>query len=37
VAASALEFALDGLHLARRLNKDGGRAGGARYEGVAPS
>ena len=34
VAASALEFALEGLHLSRRLNKD--RAGGgARYEGVA--
>jgi len=34
VAASSLEFALEGLHLSRRLNKD--RAGGgARYEGVA--
>ena len=34
IAASALEFALEGLHLSRRLNKD--RAGGgARYEGVA--
>jgi magnesium chelatase subunit I len=33
VAASSLEFALEGLHLSRRLNKD--RAGGgARYEGV---
>ncbi len=32
VAASALEFALDGLHLSRRLNKDGtGRIGGYRY------
>jgi magnesium chelatase subunit I len=27
VAASALEFALEGLHLSRRLNKDGGEAG----------
>ena len=36
VAASGLEFALEGLHLSRRLNKD--RAGGgARYEGVAAS
>jgi magnesium chelatase subunit I len=34
VAASALEFALEGLHLSRRLNKDEGAAGGARYEGV---
>jgi magnesium chelatase subunit I len=33
VAASALEFALEGLHLSRRLNKDHG-GGGARYEGV---
>jgi magnesium chelatase subunit I len=31
VAASALEFALEGLHLSRRLNKDG-VAGEARYE-----
>jgi magnesium chelatase subunit I len=32
VAASALEFALEGLHLSRRLNKDGtGRIGGSRY------
>jgi magnesium chelatase subunit I len=32
VAASALEFALEGLHLSRRLNKDGaGRLGGYRY------
>ena len=38
VAASALEFALEGLHLSRRLNKDrDGGAGGARYEGVAGS
>jgi magnesium chelatase subunit I len=35
VAASALELALEGLHLSRRLNKDaGGRAGGYRYEGL---
>jgi magnesium chelatase subunit I len=34
VAASALEFALEGLHLSRRLNKDEGAAGGTRYEGV---
>ena len=34
VAASALEFALEGLHLSRRLNKDGGDAPGTvRYEG----
>ena len=34
VAASALEFALEGLHLSRRLNKDGiGRVGAYRYEG----
>jgi magnesium chelatase subunit I len=32
VAASALEFALEGLHLSRRLNKDlGSRAGASRY------
>jgi magnesium chelatase subunit I len=32
VAASALEFALEGLHLSRRLNKDAsGRLGPARY------
>jgi magnesium chelatase subunit I len=37
VAASALEFALDGLYLGRRLNKDDSRSGGARYEGVATS
>ena len=35
VAASALEFALEGLHLSRRLNKDAtGRVGAYRYEGV---
>jgi magnesium chelatase subunit I len=33
VAASALEFALEGLHLSRRLNKHRS-SGGARYEGV---
>ncbi len=33
VAASALEFALEGLHLSRRLNKDeAGRIGAYRYE-----
>jgi len=32
VAASALEFALEGLYLSRRLNKDGGDRG-ARYSG----
>jgi magnesium chelatase subunit I len=38
VAASALEFALDGLHLSRRLNKDpAGRAGGYRYAATDPS
>jgi magnesium chelatase subunit I len=32
VAASALEFALEGLHLSRRLNKEGAdRAGAVRY------
>ena len=32
VAAAALEFALEGLHLSRRLNKDqAGRVGGFRY------
>jgi magnesium chelatase subunit I len=32
VAASAIEFALEGLHLSRRLNKDGtGRLGASRY------
>jgi magnesium chelatase subunit I len=35
VAASALEFALEGLHLSRRLNKDAaGRVGAFRYEGL---
>jgi magnesium chelatase subunit I len=34
-AASALEFALEGLHLSRRLNKDSaGRIGTFRYEGL---
>jgi magnesium chelatase subunit I len=34
VAASAVEFALEGLHLSRRLNKDeAGRAGAFRYRG----
>jgi magnesium chelatase subunit I len=34
VAASALEFALEGLHLSRRLNKtQAGRVGAIRYEG----
>jgi magnesium chelatase subunit I len=33
VAASALEFALEGLHLSRRLNKDdAGRIGAYRYD-----
>ena len=36
VAASALEFALEGLHLSRRLNKDGGDAF-ATYTGPAAS
>jgi magnesium chelatase subunit I len=36
VAASAIEFALEGLHLSRRLNKDE-RAGSARYSGPAAS
>ncbi len=36
VAASAIEFALEGLHLSRRLNKDEGRKpGSVRYEGPA--
>jgi magnesium chelatase subunit I len=35
VAASALELALEGLHLSRRLNKDeAGRVGAYRYEGL---
>jgi magnesium chelatase subunit I len=34
-AASALEFAMEGLHLTRRLNKDqGGRLGSVRYAGT---
>ncbi len=34
-AASALEFALEGLYLSRRLNKDqSGRLGAFRYEGI---
>jgi magnesium chelatase subunit I len=38
VAASALEFALEGLYLSRRLNKDpGDRPGSVRYEGGAPA
>jgi magnesium chelatase subunit I len=36
VAASALEFALEGLHLSRRLNKDGADAS-VRYSGPAGS
>jgi magnesium chelatase subunit I len=36
VAASALELALEGLHLSRRLNKDAaGRIGAYRYEGIS--
>jgi len=36
VAASALELALEGLHLSRRLNKDSaGRVGAYRYEGLS--
>src|SRR5918999_396880 len=36
-AASAVEFALDGLHLSRRLNKDEtGRSGAYRDRGAAP-
>ena len=35
VAASALEFALEGLHLSRRLNKDAaGPSGAVRYDAV---
>jgi magnesium chelatase subunit I len=38
VAASAMEFALEGLHLSRRLNKDLGDApGSVRYEGQTSS
>ena len=37
VAASALEFALEGLHLSRRLNKDmAERAGASRYRSSDP-
>jgi magnesium chelatase subunit I len=36
VAASALEFVLEGLHLSRRLNKDSDGRGGARYEAPEP-
>ena len=37
VAASALEFALEGLHLSRRLNKDmAARAGASRYRSADP-
>jgi len=36
VAASAVEFALEGLHLSRRLNKDrADRSGAFRYQGAA--
>jgi magnesium chelatase subunit I len=35
VAASGLEFALEGLHLSRRLNKDAGAGGEARYRAPA--
>ncbi len=38
VAASAVEFALEGLHLSRRLNKEQiGRLGAYRYEGPSTS
>jgi magnesium chelatase subunit I len=38
VAASALELALEGLHLSRRLNREaGGRLGAYRYEGLDSS
>ena len=36
VAASAVEFAMEGLYLSRRLNKDGGD-GAARYTGADAS
>ncbi|RPJ12266.1 MAG: magnesium chelatase, partial [Actinobacteria bacterium] len=37
VAASAVEFALEGLHLSRRLNKDtAARAGSSRYRSAEP-
>src|SRR5436309_1227333 len=36
-AASAVEFAMEGLHLSKRLNKDAaGRVGAYRYEGFEP-
>jgi magnesium chelatase subunit I len=36
-AASAIEFAMEGLHLSKRLNKDeAGRVGAYRYEGFEP-
>ena len=38
VAASAVEFALEGLHLSRRQNKEqSGRLGAYRYEGPSAS
>src|SRR5262245_41843888 len=38
VAASAVEFALEGLHLSRRLNKDTeARAGSSRYSSADPT
>jgi len=38
VAASAIEFALDGLYLSRRLNREaGGAAGSLRYQGTDSS
>ena len=38
VAASALEFALEGLHLSRRLNKDtAARTGSSRYSSADPA
>ena len=38
VAASAVEFALEGLHLSRRLNKDtAARAGSSRYRSAEPN
>jgi magnesium chelatase subunit I len=37
-AASAVEFAMEGLHLSKRLNKDeAGRLGAYRYEGFEPT
>jgi magnesium chelatase subunit I len=35
VAAAGIEFALEGLHLSRRLNKDVGEDGGVEYRPVA--